>query len=114
MERQERGKVSEDMMRRIHRALKKTRNDIAAGPDGISWKLLKMLKGTTLGKALLEDISQVAEVGTRTRIPEDWRKMKMVMIPKPGKDHTMVKGWRPIVLANTVGKLAEKVIAEEL
>jgi len=36
------------------------------------------------------------------------------MIPKPGKDHTAVKGWRPIVLANTVGKLAEKLVALEL
>ena len=38
----------------------------------------------------------------------------MVMLPKPGKDHSKVKGWRPIVLANTVGKLAEKIITEEL
>jgi len=38
----------------------------------------------------------------------------MVMIPKPGKDYTAVKGWRPFVLANTVGKLAEKIIAQEL
>ena len=48
------------------------------------------------------------------RMPEEWRGMKMVMIPKPGKDHTAVKGWRPIVLANTVGKLAEKIVAEKL
>jgi len=40
--------------------------------------------------------------------------MKMVMIPKPGKDHTRVKGWRPIVLAQCVGKLGEKVIAQKL
>ena len=40
--------------------------------------------------------------------------MTMVMIPKPGKDHTKVKGWRPIVLANTVGKLGAKLIAEDL
>jgi len=38
----------------------------------------------------------------------------MVMIPKPGKDHAAVRGWRPIVLANTVSKLAEKIIAQEL
>jgi len=40
-------------------------------------------------------------------MPESWREMKMVMIPKPGKDHTAVKGWWPIVLANVVRKLAE-------
>jgi len=76
-----------------------------------------MLNNIRLGKATLEDIGQVAEVteGTgMTRMPEEWRKMKMVMIPKPGKDHTVVKGWRPIVLANTVGKLGEKLIALEM
>jgi len=35
----------------------------------------------------------------------------MVMIPKLGKDHSKAKGWRPIVLLNTVGKLADKVVA---
>ena len=36
------------------------------------------------------------------------------MIPKPGKDHAKVGGWRPIVLANTCGKLWDKVIADHL
>jgi len=56
--------------------------------------------------------AQVVEGGGR--VPEEWREMEMVMIPKTGKDHSKVKGWRPIVLANAVGKLAEKIIAGEL
>ena len=44
------------------------------------------VSGTQLGK--VEDVA---------RIPEEWRLLKMVMIPKPGKDHKRVKGWRPIV-----------------
>ena len=40
--------------------------------------------------------------------------MVIVMIPKPGRDHHKVKGWRPIVLANTVGKLGEKLIGGDL
>ena len=103
-----------DTMTRIHKALKKTRNNSAAGPDGISWQLVKALKGTRVGKALLEDIGQVSEIKKGTRMPEEWRGMKMVMIPKPGKDHTQVKGWRPIVLANVAGKLVEKLVAEEI
>jgi len=94
--------------------LKKTKNNSAPGPDSISWKLLKMLKGTQLGKAVIEDVALVAEEGQATRMLEEWRGVKMVMIPKPGKNHTAVKGWRPIVLANMVGKLAEKIIAQEL
>ena len=35
------------------------------------------------------------------------REMTMVMISKPGRDHSKIKGWRPIVLANTVGKLGK-------
>ena len=105
---------STETMTRIHRALKKTRNDNAAGPDGISWKLLKAIKDTRVGKALLEDIGQVAEMEEGSRMSEKWRELKVVMIPKPGKDHAKVKGWRPIVLANVAGKLAEKLIAEEL
>ena len=38
----------------------------------------------------------------------------MVMIPKPGKDHRKIQGWRPIVLANTVGKWYEKLVAADL
>jgi len=38
----------------------------------------------------------------------------MVMIPKPGKDHSKVKAWRPIVLLNVVGKLADKVVVQEM
>ena len=36
------------------------------------------------------------------------------MIPKPNKDHKLAKGWRPIVLANTCGKLVEKCVARWL
>jgi len=46
--------------------------------------------------------------------PSKSREMQMIMIPKPGKDISKVKGWRPIILANTVGKLTEKLVAEEL
>jgi len=112
--RQHRRPPSTETMTHIQHALKKTRNSSAPGPDGISWKLLKMLKDTEIGRAVIEDAGQVAERRGATRMLESWRAMKMVMIPKPGKDHTAVKGWRPIVLGNVVGKLAEKVVAIEL
>jgi len=38
----------------------------------------------------------------------------MVIIYKTGKDATTAKGYRPIVLANTVGKLADKSVADLL
>ena len=36
------------------------------------------------------------------------------MISKPGKYRTLVKNWRPITLSNTIDKLAEKLVAEEV
>jgi len=35
----------------------------------------------------------------------------MVMVPKPKKPIDLIKSWRPIVL-NTVGKLAQNMIAD--
>jgi len=56
-------------MVRIVQCLKKTRSNSAPGPDGISWKLLKMIKDTAIGKAVLGHIAQVAEEGGNTRMP---------------------------------------------
>jgi len=111
---QRRQPVSEPARRRVEQALCRTRNNSAPGPDNISWKLLKAIRGTPLGKAIIEDVAQVTSEEHQTRIPEEWRELKMVMLPKPGKDHTKVKGWRPIVLANTTGKLAQKIVAQKL
>jgi len=41
---------------------------------------MKMIKDTNIGKAILEDVGQVAEMQQGTRMPEEWREMKMVMI----------------------------------
>jgi len=113
VQRQERHKGKEEWVQRAREALGKTKNSSAPGPDGVTWKLLKKIKDTKLGRALLEDAAQVAYM-EGARMPEEWRKMRMIMLPKPGKDHTKVKGWRPIVLANTTGKLAEKLVAAQL
>ena len=38
--------------------------------------------------------------------------MRVVLIPKPGRDLTVTKSWRPINLINCIGKLGEKVVAD--
>ena len=90
--------------------LSRTKDKSAAGPDGVSWRLLKTIKGTAFGKVVLGDIGLWASPKEGVRVPKATREMTMVMIPKPGKDHTEVKGWRPIVLS----KLGEKLKAEDL
>ena len=63
-----------------------------------------MVKGTNLGAALLQDIDRCGRSQNKVRQPDSWREMKMIMILKPGKEQSSVRGWRTIVLANTVGK----------
>jgi len=47
-------------------------------------------------------------------VPEEWTRLHMAMVPKPGKPLHLVKSWRPIVLMNTVGKPNQKVMADRL
>jgi len=105
---------SDETRERVRRALMRIRNNSAPGPEGITWRLVKPIRDTRLGRAVLDDVGQTAEMGNGYHREEEWRGMTMVMIPKPGKDHWKVKGWRPIVLLNTVGKLADKVVAQIL
>ena len=40
--------------------------------------------------------------------------MRVVFIPKPGRDLTLAKNWRPLNLINCVWKLGEKVVADRI
>jgi hypothetical protein len=43
-----------------------------------------------------------------------WKTAKIIMIPKPGKDKTDVKSFRPISLLSNMSKLLEKIINTRL
>ena len=60
---------------------------------------------------LLEEVARNLIKGT---IPREWQNSKVVMIPKPRKDHEKTKEWRPINLINCIGKLWENVVADVL
>ena len=46
--------------------------------------------------------------------PKCWRQGTGVILPKPGKDHTIPKGYRIITLLNCLAKVSEKIIATRL
>ena len=104
-----------DIVSKLWKALSSTNNTSTPGPDRISYRLLKLLKGTNLGTqtiALLADFLR----GKRNILfgEGDGREITVVMIPKTGKNLTKAKGWRPIVLINCLLKLTDKVVANEL
>ena len=93
----------------VLKAIQGTSNKSVAGPDGIGYRLIKLVLGTRLGLELVELIIDHLRRGL---IPDEWKEMKMVMSPKPGRDLTLTKNWRPIKLINCVGKIGEKVVAD--
>ena len=99
-------------MARVMMALKRTKNSLTPGPDGISWGVRKILKNTRLGRDALQDAAQCGTLCTEE--PAQWKEARITMIPKPGRNRALVKSWRPITLSNTIGKLAEKLVAEEV
>ena len=101
----------EELEERMRKALKSTSNRSTPGSDGISYRFIKMVLNTKLGKELVKEIAVSLKEG---RIPEEWQRSKVVSIPKPNKDHRAAKGWRPINLINCISKLAEKVATDEL
>jgi len=95
----------------VRKALAGTSNKWAPGPDGIGYKLIKRVLDLKLGSELIREVAENLINGT---IFKEWQHSKVVMIPKPGKDHYKTKGWRPINLINCIGKLGEKVVADRL
>ena len=88
-----------------------TKNNSAAGPDGIRNRLLKAVWDTRLGNEVLGEVVAALRGGY---IPDRWRDMRVVLIPKPGRDLTQTENWGPLNLISCVGKLGEKVVADRI
>ena len=105
----------EDLATKILRALSTTNDSSTLGPDRISYRLLKLLKGTKLGMQVVHTLAKFLR-GEMSMLSDsgDGRDITVVMIPKFAKDHSQAKGWRPIILINCLLKLMDKVVANEL
>lgn len=82
----------------------------APGPDGIPNQALKTailtypdMFRTTMQKCIDEGC-----------FPDEWKRQKLVLIPKPGKPPGDPSAYRPICLLDTLGKLLERVILNRL
>lgn len=86
----------------IWAALQKLNSKSAPGPDGVTNKALRNLDKETIS----ELTKYINECWTRGSIPDQWKRAKMVLIPKPGKPPNL-DNLRPISLTSCVGKLME-------
>jgi len=78
----------EKMEELVRKALAETSNKSALGPDSIGYKLIKRVLDLELDREL---IREVAENLVNGKIPKEWQHSKVVMIPKPEKDHSKTK-----------------------
>ena len=95
----------------VRKALGGTKNGSAPGPDGISYRLIKAVRDTRLGTELIEEVVDSLWKGI---IPRAWRQIRVVFIPKPGRDLMLAKNCRPLNLINCIRKLGEKVVADRI
>ena len=82
----------------------------AAGPDGVRNEHFKNVNEDEIRK-VTADFNKSIETG---EIEEDWLHSFLAPIPKPGRDHSTLKGYRIITMQNTYGKILEKIVAKKL
>ena len=94
---------------RIRKSLRRTRNT-APGSDGIYYAHLKQLPDV-----MVEYLARLYRTAwTCSYFPSKWKDGVTVLLPKPGKEPTSAKNYRPITLLSTTGKTFERVILDEL
>ena len=97
-------------MNELEAVLRSIRKDTTPGPDGVRYSSLKDMSNEEKVE-LLEIINSSLLEGT---MDDDLRDCSMVVLPKPMKDHSQLKGYRIITMANVWVKITEKVAAQRL
>src|SRR6185295_8944798 len=50
----------------------------------------------------------------RCRASQSWFATTMTLLPKPNRDHSFIRNWRPITLANCDTKIFSRILAGRL
>ncbi|KAI1006775.1 hypothetical protein K3495_g1438 [Podosphaera aphanis] len=80
------------------------------GADGISVELLSAC-WDSIGTHITQLFHACIRLGYH---PSCFKLAEIVLLPKPGRDLTSVKGWRPIAFLSCLGKGLERVIARRM
>ena len=84
--------------------------DTARGPDKVNYSAIKNLSVDNKS-----ELFRLYEESLPTgQVPEDWPHSYLKPIPKPGKDHSKLNGYRILTMQNTTGKLMERSVARKL
>jgi len=92
---------------KVKRAIYSFGNKKAPGPDGIQPIVIKKLPDNII-KILIYMYKRSLRTG---QIPSNWRRMKVIFIPKVGKsEYSSPKAYRPITLSSFLLKTMERVV----
>lgn len=102
--------LEEFTMPELRRATDRLRANRAPGPDGILPETIKAAVAEK-GELILDLLNGLLSGNS---FPGSWKRAKLVLIPKPGRDPREANGFRPICLLNTMGKLYEALILSRI
>ena len=101
-------KISEEV---VAQALMTQAATKAPGPDKINFQILQMIWGWEKAQ-ITSMVYHAIRLGYH---PTEWKKARGILLQKGGKrDFGLVRSYRVISLLNCVGKVVEKVVANEL
>lgn len=102
--------ITETTLIELASIIKNLKNKKSPGPDAIPNEVFKQIPEETVSN-LRQLFNACMKIG---HFPQVWKTAKIVPLPKPGKDHTSPKNYRPISLLNNIGKIFEKIICNRI
>lgn len=94
----------------IKEQIKKLNPKKASGPDGVTAKCIRVLPDKGIDY-LVVIFNAILKIGY---FPSDWRRARIIMIPKPGKPQESVNSYRPISILSTLSKLFERIFLSRM
>lgn len=90
--------------------LSKKKKSSAPGPDGLSYEILKSLKPEVRNN-IIRDLNRIWKGG---RVDANMNKIKVIAIPKPGKNPEQIDNLRPISMLNCSLKIINAAVLAQL
>ena len=102
--------IEEITLQEIQDNLRSMKGYKAPGPDKLPPISLKMAP-----VEYLERLKNLYNACLRkNHHPKSWKEAKLILIPKPGKNHSTPDGYRPLSMLNSIAKLYEKIMTKRL
>lgn len=92
------------------RKILSSKKNTSPGIDGISYYALKLLNDE-VSLAIIKEVNLMYQEG---RVPKKLKRIKIVAIPKIGKDPNCVANYRPIALLSTLIKITNTAVLQKI